>query len=92
MPESDDKARRTDKTRPEAIKSPSDSFTTANDLNLMRSTMHCVSDRFEVLAEAGRGGMGVIYRARDRETDEVVALKTLRPGLAATLTRGALQA
>ncbi|MFQ5876292.1 MAG: protein kinase [Acidobacteriota bacterium] len=36
-----------------------------------------VSDRYEVLAEVGRGGMGTIFRARDVELDETVALKFL---------------
>src|SRR5207247_11137951 len=35
--------------------------------------------RFEVLSVLGAGGTAVVYRARDREIQEVVALKTLHP-------------
>jgi serine/threonine-protein kinase len=35
--------------------------------------------QYRVDDEIGKGGMGVVYRARDRQLDEVVALKVLRP-------------
>ena len=38
-------------------------------------------ERYEVLSTLGHGGMGTVYEVRDRELDEVIALKVLRPEL-----------
>jgi eukaryotic-like serine/threonine-protein kinase len=43
-----------------------------------------VVGRFELVGEAGRGGFGVVYEARDLELGRSVAFKVLRPGRALT--------
>src|SRR3989344_2764688 len=41
-----------------------------------------LATRYEVLESLGEGGMGLVYRVRDRETAEILALKLLRPEIA----------
>ena len=41
-----------------------------------------LATRYEVLDSLGEGGMGLVYRVRDRETNEILALKLLRPEIA----------
>ncbi len=38
-----------------------------------------LAGRYEIKEVIGAGGMGVVYRARDRELDEQIAIKTLKP-------------
>jgi serine/threonine protein kinase len=41
-----------------------------------------VPSRYQIVSEIGRGGMGIVYKVRDLETNEVIALKVLRPDIA----------
>jgi serine/threonine protein kinase/class 3 adenylate cyclase len=41
-----------------------------------------IPPRYEVLSQIGTGGTGIVYKVRDLETSEIVALKILKPEIA----------
>ena len=44
-----------------------------------------LADRYRIERELGRGGMAIVYLAHDLKHDRQVAVKVLRPDLAAAL-------
>lgn len=48
--------------------------------NLQFASGSLFANRFEIDCPAGSGGMGMVYRARDRYSDDIVALKLLHGG------------
>jgi serine/threonine protein kinase len=51
----------------------------AGELELARNAL---ADEYDVLDEIGRGGMAIVFRARDRALDRDVAIKVLPPAMA----------
>jgi serine/threonine protein kinase/lipopolysaccharide biosynthesis regulator YciM len=42
-----------------------------------------IADRYEVIEELGKGGMGKVYRVEDKKIKEEIALKLIKPEIAA---------
>jgi serine/threonine protein kinase len=54
----------------------------AANLHLSSAALAALGQRYDILDAAGHGSMGNVYKARDRETGEIVALKLLKPEIA----------
>ena len=55
-------------------------FTCGKSFSISKGSV--IAQRYEILTLLGKGGMGMVYRARDRVLDETVVLKTMRSQLA----------
>jgi serine/threonine protein kinase/class 3 adenylate cyclase len=52
------------------------------DMQDRRAASSHIPPRYEVLSQIGTGGTGIVYKVRDLETSEIVALKILKPEIA----------
>jgi len=64
----------------EEISAPTETLEAAKEELTTGSTF---ADRYQIIEELGKGGMGKVYKAHDTEIKEKVALKLLKPEIAA---------
>src|SRR5213594_754775 len=67
----------------ESIRTPAEAETSDLDIFSVVHPGSVLGGRYEILELLGAGGMGAVYKAKDREVDRLVAIKVIRRELAA---------
>jgi serine/threonine protein kinase len=63
----------------ETLEAPTETLVTPI-LDITRGSV--LNERYEIIEEIGKGGMGKVYKAFDKDIDENIALKIIRPEIA----------
>jgi len=63
----------------EEVSAPTETLEAAME-ELTRGTL--LADRYEIIEELGKGGMGKVYRVEDKKIKEEIALKLIKPEIA----------